>query len=168
MLPFVSPPTRLLAADSKVTKRPSPEIFGRLLPPFAGFRGPGADSSRLVVLAVADEDVGYPVRVAGNQIACVGQEGDEAAGARDVRDLTRPVSLGAVGPDTHPPRLARLAVAHKNIGCAAGVQPDEVGGTGVEGHVPSGLRNRGEGAGGIRLSGEAFCGGLTGRFPGSP
>src|SRR5207248_9388616 len=106
----------------------------RPLPPPAAA---AADADGPAPLAVANEDVGEPVRVARDQVRRVGQERQVAAVGADRRRarLAAAARLMAVARDVEPHRLAGLEVAQVDVLAAVRVVRDEIAGVGVEGHV---------------------------------
>src|SRR5205807_7889011 len=87
----------------------------------------------LARLAVAYEDVVDRVRVAADEVARSGIEGDEApVGGDRVHDALA-FGLRAVGVDAYSGGLAGLAVAHEDVRHAIRIARDEVGRIRVEG-----------------------------------
>ena len=94
--PFVSPPTRLVAADSKVTHRPLPLIDGLRLNPWTRLGAGGVDADAhgpdgaglvedavVVAVAIVQEDVEQVVAVGGDEVRGARLERDEAPGGAD-------------------------------------------------------------------------------------
>src|SRR5205085_1541118 len=83
--------------------------------------GPDADALGEAEPAVADEDVGRAVGVAGYEVGRVRGERHEAAVGRDRRPVARPVGLCAGGGDADPLGPAGPAVTDEDVLGAVGV-----------------------------------------------
>lgn len=105
----------MVAWETKTTKRPSPEILGVSEAPVGLDRAGGhAEAGGEAGLAVVAEDVGEAVGIAGDEVAGLGLEDDEAAVVGDVqgvvgllpRAATQAIALSAVGGDADAGGLA--------------------------------------------------------------
>src|SRR5215470_5728728 len=93
--------------------------------------------------AVVDKDVGRPVRVPGDEVACEAREGDETAIRRDRGTAGAAVALGAVGGEAYAFGRASQVVMDEDVGDAVRIAWHEIGGLALEGDEAPIGRDRG-------------------------
>ena len=148
-----------IGGNHRIVARPAPFEAGQS----------HTETSRLTGAALMEEDVGYLVLIASDEVVRLAHKDDPIAVTRNARSVRIAVCLEPAGADADALGRAREAVAHKNIAGAVRITGHQVGSVAIErdvstigrecgrGRVPAGLPSIGSQAHALRKN--LRCGG---------